>query len=406
MPRYIHDLDDWSAFHWDVAALSGLLEQVNFRRGALVGQLQVLGSLARQDTLMSAVTDDAVRSSRIEGEIIDAAEVRSSVARRLGLSFAGLPEPSRAVDGVVAMTLDATELSAEPLTAGRLFRWHHALFPGGQSGVTPITTGAYRTDEAGPMQVVGNRLNRPQVHFEAPDAGRLNAEMTAFLRWFEARTPEDPVVKAGLAHLRFLTIHPFEDGNGRIARALTDLQLARADRRSQRYYSLSRQIETHRSGYYQVLERTQRQADQNVTVWLTWFLERVLGALAHTEVALATVRARHLYLEGHRAVALNARQKTVLGRLFEGFEGKLSTQKYVRLVGKETVPGQSGRGPISTDTALRDLEELVQAGMLVRRGQGRGVHYLVPLPVAASGLNAELFVVQEGQGDSTWHVQE
>ncbi|OLV17220.1 Fic family protein [Deinococcus marmoris] len=401
MPRYIHDLDDWSAFHWDVAALSGLLEQVNFRRGALVGQLQVLGSLARQDTLMSAVTDDAVRSSRIEGEIIDAAEVRSSVARRLGLPFAGLPEPSREVDGVVAMTLDATERSAEPLTAERLCRWHRALFPGGQSGVTPIVTGTYRSDAGGPMQVVGNRLDRPQIHFEAPDAGRLDAEMDAFLRWFETPTPEDPVVKAGIAHLRFLTIHPFEDGNGRIARALTDLQLARADRRSERYYSLSRQIETHRSGYYQVLERTQRQGDRDVTVWLTWFLERVLGALAHTEEALDTVRARHLYLEQHRAVDLNPRQKTVLNRLFENFEGKLSTQKYVRLVGKQTTPGQSTRGPISTDTALRDLEELVQAGMLLRRGQGRGVHYLVPLPVAPRELNAELFVVQEDEGNST-----
>ncbi|WP_295815198.1 Fic family protein [uncultured Deinococcus sp.] len=378
--RYLHDHAGWTEFTWDGAAVSTLLEQVNFQRGVLSGQLNILGLDARQGALLDALTDDAARSSRIEGEVLDEVEVRSSVARRLGLPYAGLPELHRDVVGVVDVTLDATRNAQEPLTEDRLFRWHKALFPNGQSGVDPILTGQYRTDVDGPMQVVGNRLDKRTVHFEAPTGHRVPALMAAFLTWVEADQPLDPVIKAGLAHLHFLTIHPFEDGNGRLARVLTDLLLARADQRSERHYSLSRQIQEHQRAYYEILERTQRQRTPDVTAWLRWFLERVLDATAQTQQALGAVRAKRAYFDRYRGAALNDRQLDVLNRLFEPFDGKLTRQKYVRLVGKRVVENTSQRQPISEDTALRDLEGLVAAGMLVREGAGRGVHYRVQLP--------------------------
>lgn len=398
--RYLHDHPGWTDFTWDSAALSHLLEQVNFQRGALSGQLSILGLDARQEALLDALTDDAARSSRIEGELLDELEVRSSVARRLGLPYGGLPELHRDVVGVVDVTLDATRNAHLPLTGERLFRWHRALFPNGQSGVTPIVTGAYRTDADGPMQVVGNRLDNPTVHFQAPAAGRVPDLLTAFLAWLEAPQSLDPVIKAGLAHLHFLTIHPFEDGNGRLARTLTDLLLARADRRRERHYSLSRQIQEHQRAYYEILERTQRQATPDVTEWLHWFLQRVLDATAQTQRAMGAVRTKRAYFDRHRTAALNDRQLGVLNRLFEPFDGKLTRQKYVRLVGKHPVPGTLRRQAISEDTALRDLEGLVSAGLLVREGAGRGVHYRVLLPDEADtpAFNADVFTTGRRDG--------
>lgn len=397
-PRYLHDHSGWTDFTWDGAALPNLLEQVNFQRGVLSGQLSILGLDARQGALLNALTDDAARSSRIEGEMLDEVEVRSSVARRLGLPYAGLPELHRDVVGVVDVTFDATRNAQQALTEDRLFRWHKALFPNGQSGIDPIVTGQYRTDADGPMQVVGNRLDKRTVHFEAPAAERVPALMADFLTWVEAHQHLDPVIKAGLAHLHFLTIHPFEDGNGRLARVITDLLLARADRRSERHYSLSRQIQEHQSAYYEILERTQRQHTPDVTAWLTWFLQRVLDATAQTQKALETVRAKRAYFDRHRNAALNDRQLEILNRLFEAFDGKLTRQKYVRLVGKRHVSGNQQRQPISEDTALRDLEGLVEAGMLVRAGAGRGVHYRVLLPddVDTSAFNADVFTTTSG----------
>lgn len=390
-PRYLHDHPGWTAFTWDSAAVSQLLEQVNFQRGVLSGQLHLLGLDVRQGALLGVLTDDAARSSRIEGELLDEVEVRSSVARRLGLNHAGLPELSQGDVGVVDVTLDATENAAQALTHDRLFRWHRALFPNGQSGVHRVLTGQYRTDADGPMQVVGNRLDKRTVHFEAPGADRVPGLMADFLAWIEARQHLDPVIKAGLAHLHFLTIHPFEDGNGRVARALTDLLLARADQRSERHYSLSRQIQEHQREYYDLLERTQRQARPDVTAWLTWFLKRVLDATLQSQQALGAVRAKRAYFDQHRGKALNARQLTVLNRVFEPFEGRLTREKYRRLVGKQPVPGSLQQQPISEDTALRDLDGLVAQGMLVRQGAGRGVHYLVLLPEGADTFSPELF---------------
>ncbi|MGY2894920.1 Fic family protein [Deinococcus sp. UYEF24] len=390
--RSLHDAPGWTDFTWDSAAVSRLLEQVNFQRGVLSGQLYLLGLDVRQEALLDALTDDAARSSRIEGEMLNEVEVKSSVARRLGLSHAGLPELSREDVGVVDVTLDATENAAAAMTGDRLARWHRALFPNGQSGVQQILTGQYRTDADGPMQVVGHRLDRRRVHFEAPAADRVPGLVEDFLAWFGSDQKLDPVIKAGLAHLHFLTIHPFEDGNGRIARALTDLLLARADQRSERHYSLSRQIQEHQREYYEVLERTQRQTTPDVTAWLTWFLERVLDAVIQTQRALGAVRIKRAYFERHQGKALNARQLAVLNRVFEPFEGRLTREKYRRLVGKQPLPGNFERQPISEDTALRDLDGLVSQGMLVRQGAGRGVHYLVLLPEGAEAFSTDLFI--------------
>ncbi|GGO30037.1 Fic family protein [Deinococcus humi] len=397
-PRYLHDHPGWTNFTWDSAAVSNLLAQVNFQRGVLSGQLSILGLDAQQNALMDALTDDAARSTRIEGEVLDEMKVRSSVARRLGLPYAGLPELHCDVVGVVDVTLDATRNASESLTEDRLLRWHKALFPTGQSGITPILTGQYRTDVHGPMQVVGNRLDKPTVYFEAPAAGRVPNLMDDFLAWLEAEQHLDPVVKAGLAHLHFLTIHPFEDGNGRLARVISDLLLARADRRSERHYSLSRQIQEHQREYYEILERTQRQHTPDVTAWLRWFLQRVLDATEQTQQALGAVRAKRAYFDHHRAAALNERQLDVLNRLFEPFDGKLTRRKYVRLAGQGQASGGLRRRPISEDTALRDLEGLVAAGMLVREGAGRGVHYRVLLPdnTDISAFSEDMFTTASG----------
>ena len=393
---YLHDHDGWTAFTWDAPAISKHLAQVNFQRGVLSGQLQLLGLAVRQQTLLDALTDDAARSSRIEGEVLDETEVKSSVARRLGLPYGGLPELNRDVVGVVDVTLDATEHANDHLTQERLFRWHKALFPNGQSGVDRILTGQYRTDVQGPMQVIGARLDKRTVHFQAPAAQYVPGLMADFLAWVEASQAPDPVIKAGLAHLHFLTIHPFEDGNGRIARALTDLLLARADQRSERHYSLSRQIQQHQKSYYEVLERTQRQVIPDATPWLTWFLQRVLDATLRTQDTLSTVRAKRMYFEQHGRATLNARQNKVLNRLFEDFEGKLTRKKYGTLVGQQPVPGSLQRRAVSEDTALRDLDDLVSQGLLVRQGAGRGVHYLVPLPEGAETFSPELFTASSG----------
>lgn len=393
---YLHDRPGWTDFFWDATAISKHLEQVNFQRGVLSGQLQLLGLAIRQQTLLDALTDDAARSSRIEGELLDETEVKSSVARCLGLPYSGLPELNQGDVDHADDTLDATTHATDPLTEDRLFRWHKALFPNGQSGVHRILTGQYRTDAEGPMQVIVARLDQRTVHFEAPAVARVPGLMTDFLTWVEASQPLDPVIKAGLAHLRFLTIHPFEDGNGRIGHALTDLLLARADRRSERHYSLSRQIQQHQRSYYEILERTQRQAVPDLTPWLTWFLRRVLDATLRTQETLSTVRAKRLYFEQHSHAALNARQSKVLNRLFEDFEGKLTRKKYGALIGHQPVPGSLQRRAVSEDTVLRDLDDLVSQGLLVRQGAGRGVHYLVPLPEGTEGFSPELFTASSG----------
>lgn len=337
---------------WDHALLAPRLAQVHFRRGVLLASMTSLGFDVRQRSLVLNLVQDVTRSSQIEGELLDAEQVRSSVARRLGLDVAGLPQPSRDVDGVVEMMLDATQRFNALVDTERLFGWHAALFPTGRSGLHRIEAGQWRTDALGPMQVVGGRVGRETVHFEAPAASRVPGEMQRFLNWLEDDEPLDPVVKAGVAHLYFLTVHPFEDGNGRIARALTDLLLARADGTAERFYSISTQIEAHRKTYYEVLERTQRAVDLDVTEWLFWFIERLDEALGQSESTLEKVRLRRCFWDRHTGQTFNTRQRKVLDLLLDGFEGKLKTEKYARIT------------KCSPATAQRDLAGLVEIGAL------------------------------------------
>jgi len=366
--RYIHEVAAWPSFAWDQGALASRLADIHFRRGILLASMSALGLQTRQQSMMQTLVQDVTQSSRIEGETLDIDQVRSSVARRLGLDNAGLPRASRDVDGVVEMTLDATQHFGAPVTEARLFGWHAALFPTGHSGIHRIEVGRWRSDVHGPMQVVGGAMGRETVHFEAPGGVRVPEEMRLLLNWLAENQNLDPIVKAALTHLHFLTIHPFEDGNGRIGRALTDLMLARADGSAERYYSMSTQIELHRRSYYDILERTQRQTDLDVTDWLLWFLDRLLEALAQSEEALRRVRLKRRFWEDHRGDNFNARQRRVLDLLFEDFHGKLQRDKYAKLTG------------CSAATAQRDLAELVSLGALVQTGTARATRYHLALP--------------------------
>lgn len=368
LPKYIYQAPGWPEFSWESAKVAPLLAEIHFKRGLLLASMTSLGFQAQQDSLVQTLVQDVTQSSRIEGENLDEQQVRSSVARRLGIDIAGLPQVSRDVEGVVEMMLDATQNFTQPVTEERLFAWHASLFPAGRSGMQRIEVGQWRTDEMGSMQVVGGPLGRQTVHFEAPPATQVEKEMRDFLKWLE-QEPSDPVLKAAITHLWFLTIHPFEDGNGRIARALTDLLLARADRRSERFYSMSAQIEQHRRSYYEVLEQAQRRTSLDITSWLVWFMERLLGALGEAEIAFEKVRLKRCFWDRLGTTELNARQSQMLELLFEDFYGKLKTEKYARLM------------KCSTATAQRDLADLVQKGALnpdLAAG-GRSTNYVLNL---------------------------
>ncbi len=366
--RYIHEAPDWPHLHCDLSSLGSLLARVHRKRGQLIGEARGYDGHTRTLEFAQAITSDVISSSRIEGEHLPHPEVYSSVAWRLGLDEGGLPPVARHLDGVVDMTLDAVRHHQEPLTADRLWHWHHLLFPSGYSGGERIDVGGWRTDLHGPMQVVSAHHDpqRRRVYFQAPEAARVPAEMQTFFTWVNTEQGLDPVVKAALAHLHFLTIHPFEDGNGRMARAISDLLLSRADGQAERYYSLSQIIESRKAGYYTMLSRTQSQRSLDVTPWVQWFLEAVEVALDEAQRHLDLVRVKYDVLQA--APDLNERQRSFLARVFAGWDGKLSSQKYARMHG------------VSADTALRDLSDLVARGVLVRIGEGRGVRYLVPVP--------------------------
>jgi Fic family protein len=333
--------------------------------------MEGLGYPLRADANLRALTEEILKSSEIEGEHLDDAQVRSSLARRLGMDVAGLVPVDRDVEGIVEMMLDATQKFAEPLTAERLFGWHAALFPTGRSGMSKISVGAWRTDASDPMQVVSGPMGRERVHYEAPSARLLEAEMRAFLDWFnDTAVPGDPIVKAGLAHLWFVTIHPFDDGNGRIARAITDLVLARSEQSAQRFYSMSSQIRAERKTYYDMLEATQKGA-LDVTAWLRWFLACLDRAFDRAETILASVLQKARFWETHGGVPLNERQRAILNRLLDGFEGKLTSSKWAKLA------------KCSQDTALRDIDDLLTRGILSKdQAGGRSTSYsLVLSPV-------------------------
>lgn len=361
---YIHERDDWPTFRWSDEQIAQSLAAVRHRQGRLIGRMEALGFPLQEEAVLHALTEDVLKSSEIEGEILDKDQVRSSIARRLGMDIAGLVPADRNVEGVVEMMLDATQNYAKPLTAERLFDWHAALFPTGRSGMNRIIVGTWRNDADGPMQVVSGPYGREHVHYEAPAADRLDAEMAKFLDWFETADP-DPVLKAAIAHLWFVTIHPFDDGNGRIARAIADLALARAEGTPQRFYSMSAQIRTERKTYYEMLETTQR-GDQDISSWLLWFIGCLDRAFDNSETILAGVMRKARIWESLAAQPLNDRQRMMINRLLDGFEGKLTSSKWAKIA------------KTSPDTALRDINDLVARGILKKDpAGGRSTSYSI-----------------------------
>jgi Fic family protein len=365
MAVYIHQLAEWPTFNWNEAVLAQLLAAVRYRQGRLLGQMESMGFSLRNEAMLQTLTLDVLKSNEIEGEILNPDQVRSSIARQLGLDIAGMVPSSRNIEGVVEMMLDATQQFNEPLTKERLFGWHAALFPTGHSGIYKITAGNWRYGSKGKMQVVSGALGKEMVHFEAPDADKLDEDMKKMLAWFNEQKAIDPVIKAGVAHLWFVTIHPFDDGNGRIARAIADMQLARADGTPQRFYSMSAQIQAERNVYYAMLEQTQKGA-LDITSWLVWFLECLQRALMTTGETLALVLNKAKFWDKNAHVSLNKRQHLMLNKLLDGFTGKLTSSKWAKI------------SKCSQDTALRDIQELVGIGILIKESAGgRSTSYLL-----------------------------
>jgi len=362
---YIYELKDWPRFHWNTERLAEPLASLRHRQGRLIGHMEALGFNLQQEAVLQTLTADVLKSSEIEGEKLDAEQVRSSIARRLGMDVGGLKPADSNIEGVVEMMLDATRRYDEPLTDERLFAWHAALFPTGRSGMRKIRVGAWRDESADPMQVVSGPIGKERVHFEAQKADRLEGEMKAFLDWFESDSSVDAVLKAGLAHLWFVTIHPFEDGNGRTARAIADMALARSENSPQRFYSMSAQIRQERNAYYDILEETQKRT-MDITPWIEWFLGCLGRAIDGAQTTLGAVLDKARFWERVQGIPLNDRQRLVLNRLLDGFEGKLTTSKYAKLA------------KCSPDTALRDILPLMQRGILVRNPEGgRSTSYVL-----------------------------
>ncbi|MDF0522192.1 DUF4172 domain-containing protein [Bradyrhizobium yuanmingense] len=364
MTTYIHHRPEWPNFTWDADELAQPLATVWQKQGRLVGRMLSLGFPLQEAAVLKTLTEDVIKSSEIEGENLDHEQVRSSIARRLGIDAGALAPADRNVEGVVEMMLDATQNYSKPLTDERLFGWHASLFPTGRSHMRKIVVGSWRDDATGPMQVVSGPEGRPRVHYEAPAANKLANEMAAFLKWFETEDKTDKIIRAALAHLWFVTIHPFDDGNGRIARAIADMALARAENSKQRFYSMSAQIRAERNDYYNVLERTQKAAHLDVTAWLSWFLGCLDRALDGADKILQDIFVRAEFWKKHAQAKINARQRDMLNRLLDGFFGKLTSTKYA-IIEK-----------CSPDTALRDINELIDMGILVKEeGGGRSTSY-------------------------------
>lgn len=363
MTTYIHQLPNWPHFSWDSDALAKQLAAARLKQGQLIGRMLTLGFPQQEEAVLTTLTEEVLKSSEIEGEKLDKEAVRSSLARRLGMDAGALPSADRNVEGVVEMMLDATQKFKAELTAERLFGWQASLFPTGRSNLKKITVGAWRGASAGPMQVVSGDHGRERVHYEAPTAEKLDAEMTAFLEWYNTEEKIDPVIKAAIAHLWFVTIHPFEDGNGRIARAITDMSLARSEGIPQRFYSMSAQIRSERKTYYDMLESTQK-GDLNVTPWLEWFLGCLDRAFSGAETILAAVLEKADFWRRHATARINERQRGMLNRLLDDFDGKLTSSKWARIE------------KCSPDTALRDIQDLVDQRILAKdEGGGRSTSY-------------------------------
>lgn len=357
---YIHERADWSKFTWDSKGLAPLLSDVRLRQGVLLGKMRSYGFASQWNATLKVLTEETIKSSAIEGIVLNPANVRSSIAKKLGLNVGGLKEhKDRSVEGVVEMMLDATQRFNEPLTKERLFDWHAHLFPGIRTTADKFRVGAWRNDSQGPMQVISGPIGRPKVHFVAPAADRLEREMGRFLQWFDGNEREDPLLKAAIAHLWFVTIHPFEDGNGRIGRAIAEMCLARSDGSAQRFYSMSSQILEERKNYYEVLERTQS-GPLDISEWLTWFLECLYRAIEQSNrITSSTLEKESFWLNlREKNVSLNPRQKKVLNKMFSGFEGRLTREKWMK------------RTKASSRTALRDIEELIALGVMEQEEAG------------------------------------
>jgi Fic family protein len=366
--KYIYEYKNWTDFTWRETDINAIFGEVRNMQGKIVGQMNSLGFATKEETTLTTLTLDVIKSSEIEGEKLDYNQVRSSIARRLGINIAGLAPASRYVEGVVEMMMDATQNYQKPLTHKRLFGWHSALFPTGHSGMHKIEVGRYRTGE---MQIVSGAMGKEKVHYEAVPANRVKKEMDRFLKWFndnnkssgERSRTIDPVLKSAIAHFWFIIIHPFDDGNGRIARAISDLMLARADRTTERYYSMSSQILVERKQYYETLQKVQH-SNGDITVWLNWFLHCLRNSLMETENTLQKILLKTEFWKMHEKTEFNERQRLVLNKLFDGFDGKLKSSKWAKIA------------KCSPDTALRDIKDLIEKKILQQEQQGgRSTNY-------------------------------
>lgn len=363
---YIYQLNNWPNFIWNKDEISHLLASVRYKQGRLLGRMETLGFNLKEEATLQTLTQDVLKSSEIEGEILDADQVRSSIARRLGMEIAGLIPSDRHIDGVVEMMLDATQRFQSELTIDRIFGWHAALFPTGRSGMYKIVVGNWRNNTKNdPMQVVSGAMGREKIHYQAPESELITIEMKKFVDWFNNKFEIDPVLKAAIAHLWFVTIHPFEDGNGRIARAITDLQLARADNSKQRFYSMSSQIRLERNTYYDILEKTQK-GDLDITDWLLWFLSCFDRSLSNTDLTLASVIRKANFWDNPKLKGINNRQHFILNKLLDNFEGKLTSSKWAKIA------------KCSQDTASRDIQDLITRDILIKDDAGgRSTSYLL-----------------------------
>jgi len=368
MTTYLYNLRQWPHFQWDNAQIRDLLAEVRHKQGRLLGKMEDLGFDLRSEASLEALTMEVIKSSEIEGEILDLDQVRSSIAKRLGLDIAGIDVVDHYVEGVVEMMLDATQNFNDALSKERLFGWQAALFPTGRSGMRKIVTGSWRNNLTNdPMQVVSGPMGKETVHFQAPDAELIEDEMQAFIKWFNTENTLDPVLKGALAHLWLITIHPFEDGNGRIARAVTEMQLARSDNSAQRFYSMSAQIRKERNAYYAILEETQK-GTIDITSWMVWSLECLGRALESTQDILATVLKKARFWEKHNSHSFNPRQKTMIIKMLSGIDGKMTSAKWALMT------------KTSSDTALRDLHDLIQKGVILKEGENKkGASYILKL---------------------------
>jgi Fic family protein len=360
---YLYNNQNWPVFEWNSEKLLPLLAYVRNRQGKLIGKMGALGFELQNEANLEILTIEILKSTEIEGEFLDREQVRSSIARRLGLDISGLVYSERNVDGIVDLMLDASKKYDKELTKERLFSWHASLFPAGQSGMYKIITGNWRDDSTGPMQVVSGALGKEKVHYQAPPANQIENEMRIFFDWFNLEQNVDSVLKAAIAHLWFVTLHPFEDGNGRISRALSDMLLARSDEQSYRFYSMSTQIRKERNSYYDILEKTQR-GSLDITNWLEWFLNSLLHSIESSEKLLEKVIYKHEFWLQNSKVSINDRQRKILNMLMDDFEGVLNTTKWAKI------------GKCSQDTALRDIQDLIEKGILTKSEQGgRSTNY-------------------------------